>query len=172
MTGMARLGAASAILAGGLRMAASVIPYDGRSLALQGFYALIDLGLLFGLLAVRDHASARLGGMGQGACLIALGGLASIVGPDSTQFGVDWYLAGAGVFLAGLGGLAISLLRAGVLVAAAVTWLAALAAGVLAAASPLALAVSGALLGAGFLLAGATLWRAGGEASAHLPPMP
>ncbi len=172
MKGRARIGAASAILAGGLRVAASIIPYDPRSVALQGLYALIDVGLLIGLMAVHQHVQANLGRLGHGAFLLAVAGLASIVGPDSRQFGVDWYLVGAGVFLFALSGLAVSLLRARVLRWPAACWLAALPAGLLATASPLALAASGALLGVGFVLAGGALWCAAGEASADLAPVP
>lgn len=147
------------MVAGALRVATAFIPYDPESALLEGLFAFIDCGLLFGLIAVYLMAGERLGWSGLACFSISLAALASIVGPDSTKFGVDWYKVGAATFLIALSGLAACLIRERTLVAASACWILALMIGLLATWLPPAFAASGALLGVGYLLAGRSLLR-------------
>lgn len=151
-----RLGAWGAVAGGGLRMLAALIPYAANSPLLETLYAVIDIGLLFGLIAIYLDGAAAAGKMGLTGFAIALAGTASIVGPDARAFGIDFYLAGSLVLLAGLSLLAVAFWRAGHQVRPAQAWLfsavLAIAGGALA--QPLLIAVGGLLFGLGFVLAG------------------
>ena len=146
---------------GGLRIAAAFIPYLPDRPWLEALYAAIDIGLMFGLLAAWLFAAEAAGMIGLGGFVVALIGLASIVGPDSHAFGIDFYLLGAGIFMLGLTVLAIQLLRRRMLVAAAWLWLVAALAGVifaLSGAAP-ALLASGVSLGLGYIAAARAIRR-------------
>jgi hypothetical protein len=168
MTGLIRLGALGAILGGSLRIAAAFIPYDPVLGWLELLYAAIDIGLLFGLIAIYLTYAEKLGAGGLALFALALAALASIIGPDSHAFGTDWYLLGAGVFLAGLAGLALLLLWHGLARGPASCWIAAFGVGLLtlSGSASWAIMVSGVSLGLGFVLAGqALLSRDGGHPS-------
>ncbi|HSI19881.1 MAG TPA: hypothetical protein VK980_19090 [Sphingomonas sp.] len=154
-------GAMAGAVGGGLRIAAAFIPYTPGQPWLEALYAVIDIGMMFGLLAAWLFAAEAVGRIGLGGFAVALTGLASIVGPDSHAFGIDFYMLGASVFMLGLTVLAIQLVRRRTLVVAGWLWLVAATAGAvfaLAAAAP-ALIASGAALGLGFVAAARAIRR-------------
>jgi len=155
--GLMRFGAWAAMAAGALRIASTFIPYEANSAPLETLYAIIDLGLVFGLIAIYLSAADIVGRIGLLAFIVALSGLASIVGPDVFQFGIDFYRVGALIFVAGLAVLAVQLLRAKTLRATATLWLATLAASLATPVFPQAFLAAGLALGASFLLAGLSL---------------
>lgn len=154
-------GAWAGAVGGGLRVVSAFIPYALDQPWLELLYGAIDIGLLFGLLAAWLFTAEVVGRVGLFGFVVALVGLASIVGPDSHAFGIDFYMLGATVFMLGLATLAIPLLRHGALALAGGLWLVAAAAGAvfaLAAAAP-ALIVSGVALGLGFVAAARAILR-------------
>lgn len=155
--GLVRFGAWAAILAGVLRFASSFIPYEANSPSLEALYGVIDLGLMFGLIAVYLATAEAIGLAGVAAFLVALTGVASIVGPDSTQFGIDFYRVGALIFVVGLAALAIQLLRARILRPTAILFLLTLAASLATPVLPQAFLAAGLALGTGYILAGLSL---------------
>lgn len=156
-----RLGAIAAILGGGLRIASSFVPYAPGSMLLEALYAVIDVFLLFGLAAIYLSVADRVGRTGLLFFSTAIAAIASIVGPDATLFGIDFYRLGATLIAGALSGASILLLRESVYVASAVLWLATLAAGLIIPAwsTDLAQMVAGLLFGAGFAVAGIALLR-------------
>lgn len=156
---LVRTGAVAAIVAGVLRIVSTAIPYAPNSAALEGLYAVIDLGLMFGLVAVYLATAERLGVAGLMFFLVALAGVASIVGPDAPAFGIDFYRAGALVFVAGLAGLSVQLMRAGALRTTAALWLATFAGSLLTLVAPQAFVMAGLAIGTGYLIAGIELLR-------------
>lgn len=149
-------GALAAIVGGMPRVISSFIPYSDGVLELELLYGLIDLSLLVGLVTVYLRLAERLGWLGLVSFLVAMAGLASIVGPDRILWGVDLYRLGAAILLVGLAGLSVAMLWAGVMKSAALYWLAALVTGIMASLSEssFAVAVSGMLFGIGFVSAG------------------
>lgn len=144
-------------MAGGVcRIVANFIPYMPESPPLEALYALTDLCLMFGLLAIYASVHERTGAAGLVGFSIAMAGLASIVGPDAAVFGVDFYLAGACVMLIGMLILSFSLLFARRLRIPAWLWIASFALSMTAAATGQALPamLSGLAFGTGFVLAG------------------
>lgn len=117
-----RFGACAAICGGALRIAAAFILYMPQSPHLEMFYALIDLLLLFGLGAIYLHEAARLGVSGLAAFSVTFAGLASIVGPDATAFGIDVYELGAALAALGLAAFGVRLIIAGRMILAAAAW--------------------------------------------------
>lgn len=156
---LVRAGAVAAIAAGALRIVSTFIPYEPNSAGLETLYGVIDLGLMFGLVAVYIASAEALGVAGLGFFFIALAGVASIVGPDAPAFGIDFYRIGALVFVAGLAGLSVQLLRAGLMRVSAVLWLGTFAASLLTVAAPQAFIAAGLAIGAGYVLAGVELLR-------------
>lgn len=156
-----RLGAWGAILGGGLRAAAAFVPYVPNSPTLEAFYGVIDIGLLFGLIAIYLDGGAAAGRAGLVGFAIALVGMASILGPDAPAFGIDFYLAGSLTLLVGLSILAAAFWRAGHSKPPAQAWLlaAALAIAGGALAQPLLIAAGGLAFGLGFVWAGAGMLR-------------
>lgn len=157
--GLVRVGAAAAVIAGVLRIVSTFIPYEADSAPLEALYGVIDVGLLFGLVAVYVVSAEAVGVIGLMAFLVSLAGVASIVGPDTQAFGIDFYRIGALVFVAGLAGLSVQLLRARLMVPSALLWIATLAAALVTMAIPQAFMVSGLCLGLGYVLAGAGMLR-------------
>ena len=162
---LVRFGASAAVVAGALRIASSFIPYEANSAPLETLYAVIDVGLMFGLMAIYISSADAVGLAGLAAFIVALTGLACIVGPDPVAFGIDFYRIGALVFVLGLAGLSVQLLRARKLQTSAGLWLVTLAAGLAAPLLPQAFVLSGVALGTGFGLAGLTLMRREGIAA-------
>ncbi len=157
--GLVRFGAAAAVVGGALRMVSTLIPYEADSAAFEMLYGVIDLGLLFGLIAIYIANAEAVGLAGLGAFLVALAGVASIVGPDSTAFGVDLYRIGALVFVAGLGGLSVQFLRARVMAPGAWLWIATFVASLVSTVLPQAYLAAGLCIGTGFVVAGLGLIR-------------
>jgi hypothetical protein len=158
-TALVRAGAAAAIAAGVLRIVSTFIPYEPNSAGLETLYGVIDLGLMFGLIAVYIACAEALGIAGLAFFLLALAGVASIVGPDVPAFGIDFYRIGALVFVAGLAGLSVQLLRAGLLRVSAGLWLATFASSLATMVAPQAFMAAGLAIGAGYVLAGVELLR-------------
>jgi hypothetical protein len=156
---LVRIGAAAAIMAGALRIVSTAIPYEPNSAGLEALYGVIDLGLMFGLVAVYLATAEMLGMAGLAFFLIALAGVASIVGPDAPAFGVDFYRAGALVFVVGLAGLSAQLLRAGLMRTSATLWLLTLVASLLTLVAPQAFVIAGLAIGTGYVIAGVELLR-------------
>jgi hypothetical protein len=157
--GLVRFGAWAAVAGGALRMASTFIPYEAASAPLETLYGVIDLCLLFGLIAVYVANAEAVGLLGLCAFLVGLSGVASIVGPDSTVFGIDLYRIGALVFVTGLAGLSVQLLRARVMMLSASLWIATFVASLAASVLPQAFMAAGLCIGAGYLAAGFGLMR-------------
>lgn len=151
-------GAVAGMIGGALRIVSAFAPQSIGPAWQELLWGACDVGMLCGLLAV------HLAGDGKGApfFLVAFLALASIVGPDATAFGVDFYAAGAVVFALALGGYAVVLLATRRLAVAATLWIACALAGVAAGATREAavFALAGVALGAGYLVAGFALLRA------------
>lgn len=154
-----QMGTWGALVGGSLRVLAVFIPYTPGSGALEALYGVIDVCLLFGLIAIYLESAAATGRTGLVGFAVALVGTASIVGPDAREFGIDFYILGSSVFLLGLAVLALRLLSLRHLTAAANAWLLAAGLAILAGAlaNPLFVAGAGLALGLGFALAGARL---------------
>ena len=157
--GLVRAGAAAAVVGGALRIVSTFIPYEANSPELEALYGVIDLGLMFGLVAIYLASAEAVGMIGLALFLAALAGVASIVGPDAPAFGIDFYRIGALVFVAGLAGLSVQLLRAGLMRMSAALWLATLAASLATFVVPQSFVAAGLAIGAGYVLAGIELLR-------------
>jgi hypothetical protein len=137
-----RLGLWAAVLGGALRIAAAFVPYTPQSPPLEAFYALIYA-----------REAEALGWPGLIAFAVAFAGLASIVGPDATMFGIDWYQAGATMAALGLAAFGAALLFARRMIVAALCWIAVPAVATIA--PPLmAFQAAGVLFGLGFVMTG------------------
>ena len=161
MIHLIRFGAAAAIVGGGLRAITAFIPYVPDSAWQETAFAIVDIGLLFGLIALYCANAEGFGRAGLLLWAVALTALASIVGPDAKAFGIDWYLLGAAVFVFALGALAALMIARGISRLAAATWLSALAAALMVPTQfhDVAFLASGTLLGVGFVLAGIDLLK-------------
>jgi hypothetical protein len=161
MKPLIRWGAIAAVVGGTLRIVATFIPYAPNDAGLELLYGVIDTSLMFGLVALYLDTGEDLGGIGLACFAVALTGLASIIGPDSIQFGIDFYAAGSAMFLLGMTGLAVCLFRRRQHRVPAMLWMASGLLGVAASAGAGTIAVAGAglLLGAGFLTAGIAVAR-------------
>jgi len=150
------IGALSAIVGGALRVPSGFIHYEEANLQLEVFYGLIDLFLLFGLCTLYLQVAEKLGWLGLVSFLVAATGLASIVGPDTSMWGVNLYQLGAAVLMVGLSAFAAVMLWTRVMKQAGLYWIAAFAVGISAivSGSPLAFSVAGMLFGLGFVTAG------------------
>jgi hypothetical protein len=161
ITPLIRLGGWSALVGGGLRVAATFIPYVPNSAGLEALYGVIDVGLLLGLIAIYLDGAAASGRDGLAGFVVALVGTASIVGPEAPAFGIDFYLAGSLMLLIGLSVLAVAFWRTGYAKRTAQAWLLATLLALLggATAQPLLIGAGGLLLGLGFVLAGVQILR-------------
>lgn len=154
LRGLVRVGAVAAIVGGGLRIASTFIPYQEDNAGLEALYGVIDVCFLLGLVAIYIAAANRVGGVGLIGFLVALAGVASIVGPDAPAFGVDFYRVGALVFVGGLALFGVALIRARMMRVSAGLWVVTFVAGLAAGVAPQAFLVSGVCVGAGFVAAG------------------
>jgi hypothetical protein len=150
----------AAILGGVLRIGSSFIPWDG-SAQIEALAFVIDVSLLFGLMGIYLAARERLGWFGLVAFVLAETGIASIIGPDTTSFGIDTYQAGVVVISVGLAllGFAMLLARAGFTLSA-LCWIASLIVGVaggFVGQGAAGFLVGGILFGLGFVAAGLRL---------------
>ena len=153
----------AAVLGGLLRIGSAFVPWAPDVAWLEALYLVIDVLLLFGLMGVYFAYRALIGVFGFIAFVIAEGGIASIVGPDTVAFGIDTYQAGVLVITAGLTLFAIQLLvtRAGPMWAP-LAWIASavIGVGVTAGGNPaLGFHLGGVLFGLGFVLAGVAMVR-------------
>jgi len=152
-----------AIVGGALRIASAFIPWTPDVAWLEALYFAIDTSLLFGLMGAYFAHRVRLGVLGLVTFAIAATGIASIVGPDTTAFGIDTYQAGVAVISVGLSLLGVVMLfrRAGRPIAP-LCWVASTAAGVGGGAighADLGFLAGGLLFGLGFVAAGLDLLR-------------
>jgi hypothetical protein len=156
-----RISACAAVLAGVLRFVAQAIPYVPDSAGLELLYGTIDIGFVIALAGLVALAAPQIGSAGLGLLLAALGGVASIVGPDAKAFGIDFYIAGSAVFTFSLGLAAPWLAALPGMRGAALAWALAALAGLISGLSGAAAAfiAAGLLLALGFILAGPALWR-------------
>ncbi len=158
MKALIRLGGSAALAGGLMRIAAAFIPYVSGSPWLESFYAVIDACLLLGLIGIFVTVSDSTSALGVAGFAIAVVGQGSIIGPDGTQFGIDFYLAGSLVLLAGLALMSIDMLRANMMRPTASLWLLAVGlAGVSAVVGETAILAAGGALGAAFTYAGAVM---------------
>jgi hypothetical protein len=167
--GLVRLGALASTVSGALRIASTFIPYQPGSATLEALYVVIDLGLMFGLVAAYLAYADRIGAAGLAAFAIGLAGIASIVGPDAVLFDIDFYRIGALTFVGGLALLSAVMLRAGVMRVAAGLWLATFLASLTASVWPPAFMAAGVLLGSGYVVAGVSLL---GRGDPRVSPQP
>jgi hypothetical protein len=140
----------AAVVGGALRVGSSFIPWASGVPWLEALAFVID--------------GAQLGWFGFVAFALAETGIGSIIGPDTTAFGIDTYQAGVAAISIGLVLLSLQMLlrRAGSAIAA-VCWILSLAAGVGGGAMGQAdrgFFAGGILFGLGFVIAGAGLLRA------------
>lgn len=142
-------------IGGALRIGSTAVTHIPQSVVHELLYAVIDTGLLFGLIGAYLATAGRTGRAGLVAFAVALIGIAGILGPDAPMFGVDFYLAGANLFIVGLAALSILLLRVGLFRLPAHLWIASGLFGLLSTltGTGLALAAAGVALGAGYLAA-------------------
>jgi len=160
---LVKLGAFASTVSGALRIISTFIPYHPETAPLEALYGAIDLGLMFGLLALYLANAERLGPAGPAAFAIAMAGIASIVGPDAAMFGIDFYRIGALIFVGGLALLSAVMLRAGVMRIVAALWLATFLSSLTASIWPPAFSAAGLLLGVGYVLVGIALLRPDGR---------
>ena len=152
-------GAACAVVGGGLRIVSAFIPWAPASPWLETLYGVIDICLLFGLIAVYLHAAERIGLVGLVFFIVSLAADASIVGPDAVMFGIDFYQVGVAGLLIGLAGLGVQMLRTRVLLVPAGLWLCSVVAGFGSSAlgAKLGVTAAGGVFGLAFLCAGVLL---------------
>ena len=158
-----RLGAVAAMAAGTLRIAASFIAYsDPPTVAQELFYLVIDLCILYGVLAVYFVQRVEVGSLGFAGFLLALSGVAIIVGPDGSIGDVGMYQVGSASLLLGLTLISIAGWRAARLPRYALaTWILSTVFGILGSlpgAPTIFLLLAGLAFGIGFVGAGARIW--------------
>ena len=115
MSGLITIAARCAIIGGVLRIVASFIAYIPESPWLEGYYAVIDICLMFGLIGIFAQTVDKIGAWGKLGWTIAMIGQASIIGPDARMFGIDFYMAGSVILLTGLAIWSLAMLRGGVM---------------------------------------------------------
>ncbi|MEM7360051.1 MAG: hypothetical protein AAF431_13195 [Pseudomonadota bacterium] len=118
-----RLGGSAGLAGGLLRLVFTFVPYREATAWLEGFYALTDICLLFGLMAIYLKHADQLGGIGVSAFIISTSGIASIVGPETVMFGINFYQAGAFTLITGLLILSIQMLRNKILIWVSSLWI-------------------------------------------------
>ena len=158
-----RLGAVAAMAAGSLRIAASFMAYSGpTTVAQELFYLVIDLCILYGVLAVYFVQRVEVGSLGFAGFLLALSGVAIIVGPDGSIGDVGMYQVGSASLLLGLTLISIAGWRAARLPRYALaTWILSTVLGILGSlpgAPTIFLLLAGLAFGIGFVGAGARIW--------------
>ena len=157
-----RLGGAAAVIGGVLRIA-SALPLSRDPVMLEALYDIIDVMVLFGVIAIYLDRADKLGFLGLTSFAVAVAALSFIGGPDADPFGFSTYQQGAMTLLIALLGMSFAWLRAGQkpLWAAGFWFLSAIAGGVLSRLpAPLdgyGLPAAGILFGAGFIAAGIPL---------------
>ena len=149
--------------AGILRAATSFISYSARDVKIELLYLVIDLLLVFAIVAVYAYVHERSGWTGLVGFVLALAGTSSIVGPDCTLGGVDMYVVGATTLSVGLVGLSLGAWRRVVLPrAVCALWVGSTLIGIggyFSQGPGVLFALAGLAFGVGFLLAGLRMWR-------------
>lgn len=156
-----RAAGVAALLGGGARIVAAVIPAAPGSVELEALYTAIDGFLLLGLFGFYARRAEALGLAGLVAFTLAVCAFSLIGGPDADPFGFSTYQVGASILA-----LAMALLGVAALVRrsappwAPLGWIAALGAGLATGTgAPWAFTAAGILFGAGFVAAGVELVR-------------
>jgi hypothetical protein len=106
-----RAGAVFALIGGGLRLISSFVPWIEASPGLESFYFVIDVALLFGLMAIYLARAEKLGPLALVGFGVAAVGQAAIIGPDHVPFGIDAYAVAVQIIAGGLLLLAIDMAR-------------------------------------------------------------
>ena len=101
----------TAILAGLLRATSSVLP-SAPTVGLEILYLFTDVLILFGLMGLYGYQHQEAGVWGFLGFVVAIVGIASIIGPDGELAGVSVYVVGASTFAVGLSLFAIGVLKA------------------------------------------------------------
>jgi hypothetical protein len=158
-----RLGAVACMVAGTLRIAASFIAYsDPTTVAQELFYLVIDLCIVYGVLAVYFFQRVEVGTLGFAGFLLALTGAAIIVGPDGSIGDVSMYQLGSASLLLGLTLISVAGWRGARLPRyALVSWVLSTVLAVLGSlpgAPAILLLPTGLAFGIGFVGAGARIW--------------
>ncbi len=158
-----RLGGIAAMAAGSLRIAASFIAYSApTTVAQELFYLVIDLCILYGVLAVYFFQVVEVGSFGFAGFLLALSGVAILVGPDGSIGGVSMYQVGSACLLLGLTLISIVGWRAARLPRYALaSWILSTVLAVfgsLPGAPAILFLLAGLAFGIGFVAAGARIW--------------
>jgi hypothetical protein len=156
-----RWGGLAAMLAGALRTATSFWPSPEPGVALEIFYLLIDLLILFGILGIYTFQIEHIGLLGLIGFGLAVTGAAIITGPDGTLGPVDMYAAGSLSLGLGLVFLAAASWTAHTLpVWVGILWVVSTAAGIAGAMTGLQTLylMSGVAFGVAFMGAGAAVW--------------
>ena len=158
---MLKLGGVCSMTGGALRILSSFIVYDPDSVALEAFYAAIDVLLLFGIFSIYCAVHHYLGVIGLIGFALASAGIASIVGPDDFKFGIDFYSFGVVAILTGLLVMSLKALAARVLIWPSAMWIASFSLAIAAFLfqfAPFILA-AGVAFGGGFLVSGGMLLK-------------
>ena len=156
-----RLGGLAAMLAGGLRTAASFSSSAEPGVTLEILYLVIDILLLFGIFGIYAFQHEHIRWFGFVGFLLAVIGTAIIAGPDGTIGVVDMYTAGslsvgAGIVFLAVGSWAARTLPHWV----AILWIVSTVVGILGAVTgrESLFVVTGVTFGLAFVGAGARLW--------------
>lgn len=158
---LVRLGAICSISGGLLRVLAALFTFTETTPAPEVLYFVIDVLLLFGLMAIYLMWAERLSSLGLSMFALSTIALASLVGPNGKIGDWDQYLIGASALSLGLAGFSLSALRVNELRLAAYLWLASFASGLLSMllGASMAFLLAGILFGLGFITAGVALLR-------------
>lgn len=161
MDRLARSGAIAAFAAGILEITAQIIPYVPNDPALETLYGAVDIAFLTALVAMVGVLAPRLGWAALLPLLLAIAGVASIVGPDKTAFGIDFYQLGSAVFVLALGIAALPLLRLPDYRRPALIWVGTAVLALVAGASgePAIFRATSVALALGFITLAPILWR-------------
>lgn len=155
--------ATAALLGGTLRIVSSWIDWAPGVGWLEALALVIDLALLFALVGIYMRSMDEVGTVGLVSFVATESGIASIVGPDTTAFGIDTYQAGVAVISIALALFGVvHIRRRTAFVRAAWLWIASTLTASLAMAVGAAgtgFLVGGILFGAGFVVAGLELRR-------------
>jgi hypothetical protein len=103
-----RAGAAFALVAGTLRLPASVIDPDTSGAASEALYSAIDVSLLFALVTAFVAVPSSRSRLGTGGFAIAAVGTGLLIGPEPTDATVDPYALGASAVTIGFAVLALA----------------------------------------------------------------
>ncbi|MFN2099815.1 hypothetical protein [Altererythrobacter sp. MF3-039] len=163
LANLIRFGAFAAILGGSLGAITPIIGHQPQSIPHEALYAVIDARLLFGTIAIWLTCSERLGMIGLMGFIVALTGIASIIGPEPQWVGIDLYWIGSIVFALGVSILAVQILRHGPYEGTAVIWIIAVGIGAIGALFPefIPSEMAGPIFKTGFLVAGVQILRTG-----------